>query len=177
MSRMRQLVSCYLTLCLLGGGTVALNPVLHLWIEHGGHGPMHYHAGGAIHAAHPQPQRHAEGPNCDPALVQPPPAGRFVHAGEPFGLPKIALRLWHALADLFVTASSDDTPAENGPAHNHDSIFQLLAAGLVEPSTCAPGLPRAPGLTARAFATADTRDIIKDWDAQSASRAPPTARS
>lgn len=180
MIRLRQLVSCYLALCLLGGGAVELSPVLHHWIEHGGHGTVHSHANAQFVGANEKPgHRHGDGLPHEHATEPLPSSGFFTHAHEPFGLPKISLgKLWNAAAHLLETTSSRDAaPSENDPGHHHNSIFQLLAAGLIDQAPVPLPLPLAPHAIAVNLPAADERIVIKGWDAQSASRGPPGSRS
>src|SRR5262245_22749691 len=146
MTRIRQFVSCYLALCLAGGGAVAISPVLHRLIEHGGYGPAHTHSDLALRLAirqhlrqhehgHSHSHNHDSPPLCRPRL--------FEHSFEPFGLPKLSLaRVWHALHHFFEAATlPESSPPERGPGHEHHSLFQLLASGLVDQPLAEPLLP------------------------------------
>jgi hypothetical protein len=199
--RLAQLVTCYLALCLVFGGAVALSPILHVWIEHGGKAGPHTHLilqPEIAAVAHPQEihPSHADAPGFAHALSHafglshaPSPSsvstqasadGLFVHDYEPFRPPNLAA-LRHSLHVVFHLLGGRAPPASepsgDRPGHQHHSLPQLLAGGLVEQFLNLPLLPPAPvSLTLRAL-PAHTPLRVNDWDAQTASRGPPSARS
>lgn len=201
--RLAQLVSCYLALCLVFGGAVALSPILHVWIEHGGKAGPHTHLIMQHEvAAVSQPQEvhpgHADAPGLAHILshaleLSHPPSpssastqahanGLFAHNYEPFRPPNLSA-LRHSLHAVFhllggrAPAASEPSPSGDGPGHQHHSLPQLLAGGLVEQHLDLPLLQPVPvSLTLRAL-PAHTPLLVNDWDAQTASRGPPSARS
>lgn len=180
MKRMQQLVSCYLALCLVGGGAVGINPVLHRLIEHGGHGPAHTHISVAPRAASTEPlHQHGNGQLHSHAPARPYPAGLFEHSYTPPGFPKISLsRLWRGITQLFEAAASPDSaPSKDSPGHEHHSLFQLLASGLVDQPIDVPILASVPASFVSYEFPATTPFVARDWDAQTASRGPPSSRS
>lgn len=175
--RVRQLIAWFLALAFAAAGMVAISPALHVAVEHGGNGPMHSHFGlatpGGVFA---HPHQHGDGPwHSHEAPVAPRSPLLFQHSFQPFGLPKISLDgLWQALAHFFDTASSTGSlPSKDGPGHQHQSLFQLLASGLVDQPLDFPVLPSIPFALVTYRCAANTNWIARDWDAQTASRGPP----
>lgn len=189
---MRQLTACYLALCLAAGGAVGLSPVLHHLIEHGGQGPRHVHWGLAPRAAsapearaeaHHHGDEHWHRHDAEPVrAIESRRTSLLEHSVERHGVRKFSLsRLARGLARLIETAAPAHPrpahPADAPADHRHDSVFQLLAGGLVDqapdalPTVFLPS-PRVPCAT-----PASRPAVIRDWDAQTASRGPPAARS
>ena len=180
MMRVRTWIAGYLALCLALAGTVGINPTLHRLIEHGGDGPAHAHSGFTPASASAAPlHQHGDAHWHADAPASPPPAGLFQHGFESFRLPTVALsRLWHGLTHLFgAKTSSQPAPSEGDPGHEHHSLFQLLASGLVEPPLVVEILPSIPLTFASRDFMANTPLVASEWDAQTASRGPPSSGS
>jgi hypothetical protein len=187
MRRCRQLISLYLTSCLAFGGTVGLSPDLHRLIEHGNRGPAHtHHVSGATallaksdehKAAHTRPHSHPHAhPQAGPSYGQEP----FTH-DHAFGLPMVLVsRVLHAIGGLFLndeSVSSESSSSPENPEHHHDSLPQLLASGLIEQFLEAPSLVCALILVPFVSSASEGSVLTHDWDAQTASRAPPSIQS
>jgi hypothetical protein len=201
--RFAQLVACYLALSLAFGGAVALSPILHVWIEHGGKAGPHTHLTlppEVVAASHRQGVQHRHPDALDAAhelwhtreLSHPPsPAsvstqahghGLFVHSYEPFRPPNLAT-LRHSLHVVFhflggrAPASSEPAPPGDRPGHQHNSLPQLLAGGAVEQHLDFPLLQPVPVSWTFRVLPSHTPLLVDDWDAQMASRGPPSVRS
>jgi len=177
MRSLRPFIAGYLILCLALAGMVGLSPVLHQLIEHGGRGPLHTHYGvkeitvtdlpvGDIVCLneHERAALHGEEPV------------RALRTHQTFKLPTAQVaRLLHALADWF--GGTESSPDKNGSQHEHHSLAQLLASGLVDQPLDAPLILHfsAP-FTFRFFRT-DALILDAGWDAQTAGRAPPVSLS
>lgn len=177
----RRLIACYLALCFAFAGAVGVSPILHRLIEHGGQGPDHTHnhfvaRGTDFESAH----QHGDAPlhRHTPAKVVPRPAAALSHSFKPFELPKIPLNgIWRALNHFLAVASaSESSPSKDKPRHEHHSLFQLIVSGLVEQPLDVPILSFVPfEFISRDF-VAEAFLAAHDWDAQTASRAPPLAK-
>jgi hypothetical protein len=182
MSLGRQFISCYLALCFAFAGAVGLSPVLHHLIEHGGKGTAHTHVGftpPAVSAGHHHHHAHSHRNSHQPA--EPHAANWFTHSHKPFEFPKISLsRLGQALKHLLERnppLNSGSSPTDDDPEHEHHSLPQLLASGLIDQHLDSPLVQVAE--LAPTFLNVPCHGVpaVRDWDAQSASRAPPFARS
>ncbi|HXG49605.1 MAG TPA: hypothetical protein VNO52_18435 [Methylomirabilota bacterium] len=188
MSRFQSLIATWLILTLATAGVVGISPILHHWVEHGGQGAPHVHRGTvgwhSHHTravfqtppsgnAHSHSHPHSTLPKAGAATVP------FTHNHAPFELPHIdldLLREW--LARLFQKAS--DAPLGepgNNPDHHHDSVFQLVAGGLIDRACTSATLAVPLLLEARPPTTCDGRLVLPAWEGQYASRAPPGAGS
>lgn len=184
MRSVRQCVGWYLVLCLLGGAAVGFSPLLHHWVEHGGVGDRHSHALGwpGELERHPHSHHHGDGDwhHHDKPEVAPPSedAAAFVQPHHPFHWPKISLEpLRRAVAALFPRADTDPNSDASGDGHHeHQSIFQLLAQGLVDQTPSVD--PVLEGASAIICIQASwPAPVFSDrWEAQSASRGPPRIR-
>lgn len=99
----RQFLSVWLALSCALAGMVGLSPLLHQWVEHGGQGPAHIHRGSGVASAHAHKPGHAHSHDHSPGHSH---AGHHHHHG-----------------------GDHDEP---GPDHEHGSLAQLLASGLVD---------------------------------------------
>ena len=182
MSRGRQLIAGFLALCLALAGAVAVNPVLHQWVEHGGRGGAHVHfSGGAAgdrpashfhdghhhsHAAIPE-----SGRGSTPASTT--QSGLFVPTTRPFELPAGFGQVWQWVARAFAADSPETEPMGDQPGHEHHSLVQSLAAGTVELHAELPCL----GLVQRFFPPIGwhPNTVLREhaWDLQTAGRGPP----
>ncbi len=181
MKRIQQLTSCYLVLCLAFAGAIGISPCLHQLIEHGGNGPAHAHRGDASNfsiTAHTH----------DHGIVHPKilhserathPTDLFAHSYKPFELPTIPLhQLWHAFSHLLdVPTPSESSTSNDGPGHGHHSLFQLIASGLVDQPLDLPLPSFVPYEFAFPNLSQPTFVAARDWDAQTATRGPPSSRS
>lgn len=157
MSAFQKLISCYLALSLALAGAVAISPALHLWVEHAGHGPAHAHYG----------KRTPETPRKQV----------FAHSYKGFTLPKVDLReVWHMVGH-FLASEPAHSPADSEPGHEHHSLSQLLASGLLEQTSDAPSLEVTFFVSIPGAALADEPLLDSRWDAQTATRGPPFRRS
>jgi hypothetical protein len=181
MRRLHQLIACYLTLCLALAGAIGINPLLHQLIEHGGTGPVHTHAGGfdqlegASTHVHPHNLLHRHN---DEPLFTPVHGNKrlFAHEHE-FALPRIPLKqIFHFLADLIKRGTESPDSSESTPSHHHSSLPQLIVSGLIDQHLELTLVqPIAYFLTT--YSSRDTNFLlVKAWDAQMASRAPPFAQ-
>jgi hypothetical protein len=161
MSNLRKLISCCLALSLAFAGAVAFSPVLHRLIDHGGHGRPHSHYRATrIHAPGHREAR-----------------STFRHTFNPFGLPQIDLsRLWHKL-EHWLAGHAAESPAQDESGHEHHSLSQLLAGGLVEQTIDAPLFEVIFFVSIRGVALAENPLLDSNWDAQTATRGPPFIRS
>ena len=173
MKRLQPFLACYLALCLVGGGAVALNPALHRLVEHGGQGAAHTHfgPGGPSHAV-ADPHDHGDGNRHRHVAKPPRPQSLFAHHYAPAGESIISLdRILTALAQLLdTTPVSDSVPADG---HQHDSLFQWMASGLVDQSAVVPILSPTPAAFAVCSIEPRPFALPSAWDAQTASRGPP----
>jgi hypothetical protein len=175
MKRIQPLISLYLALCLAGGGAVALSPTLHRLIEHGGHGDAHTHA--AILARDGRPgevHQHEDGHWHSHPAERPRRVLLFEHTFDP---PTISLTgIWHRFARFLEAATAEDSaPANEGPGHQHHSLFQLLAAGFVDQPLDAPCLLSLPPAHVVCEVPPANQFTAFEWDAQTASRGPPVS--
>lgn len=154
MKRAAQIISSFLALCLILGGVVGGSPTLHVWAEHGGQGAPHVHRG----------------------MMDTPVRGRavFVPTSEAFVRRAFDFnRFTHALHHALAGAAAD-VPAPTNSGHEHHSFVQLLAGGLVD---CAVQLAApAPISVSFSFHALPPSVVVlaADWNAQTASRGPPT---
>ncbi len=192
--RFGQFVSSFLALSFALAGLVAISPTLHVAIEHGGHGPTHTHLGGPTVAnsataspahlhLHPHPLEFDDATANEGFTASLRPR-LFVSNHQSFSLLRIPVqRWWQAFARLLDPTGtagheSQDTPPDgNGPGHQHHSLPQLMAGGLLDAHIDLPGLPFIGDLAARRSLPSDTLLFVRDWYAQTASRGPPFARS
>ena len=171
-------IACYLALCFAFAGAVGVSPGLHRLVEHVGQGPAHTHFGFRSQAASAVPlHQHGDGRWHTDAEVNPRPAGLFQHSSGSFQLPDVS-RLWHGLSRLFEqAASSESSPSKGVPAHEHHSLFQLMASGLVDQPLLAEILPSIPLASVSLSFVANAPFVARDWDAQTSSRGPPSSGS
>lgn len=177
----RQLITCYLAGCLAFAGVVGLSPVLHYGIEHGGRGSIHSHlvslprVSKAGPAAQDGRHRHQH-----PRTSQ-QPNRLFDHSFAPSDFSSISLaRLCHAFChflDGSGPASSQRSSSDDQRGHEHHSLAQMMVSGCVEQSLDVPLLDLAPGALVAEKALAHPLLLAFAWNAQTASRAPPSARS
>ncbi|MEO5616678.1 MAG: hypothetical protein ABIS67_02825 [Candidatus Eisenbacteria bacterium] len=176
MSRLRQLVAVYLAVTLAIAGAAGLSPLLHQLLEHSGQGAPHLHHGGVL-------ARVDEPSNKAPAVV-PGEVLRVrlkssaVQGHRPFSLPKLSLRLLHQLSHGPVDHSGEPVPpaSPDAPGHQHHSLAQTLASGLVEAPGSAGLAPFAAPEILRVTPQVPVRLSARELDRQSAGRAPPAAR-
>lgn len=181
--RFRQLLSCYLALCVSLAGAIGISPVLHRLVEHGGQGPLHVHYSAPITAeALAQPQDQASmHPVRAHFAAQARSHESFAHASGGLDCPRIRLsRALHALTHFLDggASSSSERAAPGAPAgHRHGSLAQLMASGLVNQFAAISLLPPipAPVLPNRSASISVWPET--PWDAQSASRGPPASPS
>jgi len=182
----QQLVAGYVALCLALAGTVGISPVLHQWIEHAGQGHPHLHIGGQSHSTtavhhHDQGEEHAhehgQAHEHYSFSGQPAQSGLFVHNVRGIETSQIASRLWRWIADAFdpATTANDPPPDSDEPGHEHHSLAQLLASGLVELNLDLPFLDAAFLPVTFGSVPIDALLLPVGWDAQTASRGPPAA--
>ena len=175
----QQWIACFLALTFAVAGLIAINPSLHVAIEHGGQGAPHTHFGLAS-PVEANGHLHQHGDDAwhrheVPSVPRIPTPVLFQHSFRPFGLPTISLdRLWQALGWFFERpASGRSSPPTEGPGHEHHSLFQLLASGLVDQPLDLPVLPSIPFALVSDTRPANAILIAREWDAQTASRGPP----
>lgn len=105
----------------------------------------------------------------------------FVHGHESFTLPTIQIcRLWHALGHFLAGDAADSSrgsSSPDNPGHTHHSLAQLLASGLIEHTIDLPQLDCI--FVSFTFLCLPASDLLLEagWDALTASRGPPSARS
>jgi len=181
----RQIASGYLALCLALAGLMGISPDLHRLLEHGGHGAAHshrglsafeqdYHPHGEDHS-HPQPHPHLHEANPENGGE---PHGRiFVSNHRSFSLP--LEKVWLAAVrwvDQWAT-NMDDAPASSPsgeePGHEHHSLAQLLANGLLEQALDMPVLAVHLSLGPPVLPTPKLLVLPALFEAQTAGRAPP----
>ena len=174
------MLACYLALCLAFAGLVGVNPALHRLVEHGGQGPAHTHPRGLAHTVPDAGWHdHGDGQAHRHAAPDLPARSLFSHKYTPTGEPLLSLRgLWGALKAVAGTSPSSNQPQPAGDeGHHHHSLAQLLASGLIDQHLDAPVLTGPPISFVVVCCFADSPLLIPDWDAQSASRGPPTSQS
>jgi len=185
----QQLISCYLALCLALAGAVGVSPVLHHLIEHGGKGPAHTHTRGPVNGAstaHSHDHSHHNfqtGQSHSHELERSSDSSRSkalsVQPHQPFTFSRIPFdELWQSFCQFFIKAAEESPgTADDQPGHEHQSLAQLLAAGLIDLSA---SLPPITGFSASlGFFLPSTQDPLLpgSWDVQTASRGPPGERS
>jgi hypothetical protein len=171
--RWQQLLSCCLAFCVAFAGAVGLSPTLHVQVEHGGHGHAHSHAGfhkgAGIAAEHP---REASRSNMRLARL----------FAEKYPQPKLfgldLREIYRAVGSRIARALQPREDAPNDPAgdgHAHDSLAQMLLSGAVEGLSDVPPLAGDP--TGFMIFTEGYSAVwaASDFEAQTASRAPPRA--
>jgi hypothetical protein len=182
--RWRQIISCYLALCVALAGAVGLSPVLHVMVEHGGHGHAHSHAGFqrsgkvTLEHAHNHPHSHPHSNFHSGSRDQ---LSRLIAEKYPpqklFGLE--LKDVYRAVGGWVAQAFEHlpQAPADNeSGSHTHHSLAQMLLNGTVEGVADVPPLVCAPILFRFSDQISSARFSASHFDAQSASRAPP-ARS
>jgi hypothetical protein len=174
MRRWQYLLSFYLIFTIAFAGVVGISPTLHFWVEHGGDGHVHSHAGSGTRHAHshaiPSSPFTAKSHDLSERLEAKYPQPRL------FGLElkQIYRALVRAVAPLAKRAA--EAPSHDRDGHAHDSLAQMLLAGAVE------GLSIAPLLVApliNEVASGKTRNAFVPgfvFNSQTASRAPPARR-
>jgi hypothetical protein len=183
----RQIASGYLVLCLAFAGLVGISPDLHRLVEHGGDGPTHAHQGVAtathrppVHSrdhSHPHPHEPDRAENKE-LEARKGPSGFFVSKHRSFSLP--FARLWHGFVHFLEHSASvpdgsqDTDSSDNTPGHDHHSLAQLLAAGLLEQNVDAPVLAFDFVLYWSSLPTPEAVILGRRFDAQTAGRAPPS---
>jgi hypothetical protein len=183
---LQQLIAAYVALCLAFAGAVGMNPTLHHWVEHGGHGPEHTHygvRGGGLDMAHAHEAgvRHVHAPGRVHAHGQDQPArrpirqGLFAHSIRAFETPELLNRVGRFIRDVLCGSASprDSAPDQDGHGHEHHSLAQSLAGGLVETNVDAPLLQANETIVGFVSLPPEALLLADQWDAQSASRAPP----
>jgi len=105
-------------------------------------------------------------------------AAAFVQPHRPFHWPKIPYDpLRRALAALFPGADTDPNSDASGDAdHEHQSIFQLLAQGLVDQMASLDPILEGGGAIIFIQASWPALVFSDRWEGQSASRGPPGLR-
>jgi hypothetical protein len=172
--RSRQIIACYVALCVAFAGAIGFSPTLHVWVEHGGHGAAHTHSAASVHAAihheHPHPHRSEEAPT-------PPPARTLrISTAPPLTLFGLEVQdLFRGVNTLLAWAcpveSSDPTHSES--EHSHHSLAQMLAQGAVEALAVSPPVAIAPHDFNFSPLTTEAHLATADWYAPTASRGPP----
>jgi hypothetical protein len=167
----QQGMASWLALCVAAGGLVAISPVLHHWIEHGGHGPAHTHFKTRTETRGPKGNSHKQ-----------PTGGRtrLIHTHEGFKLPfaKVLSALLRPIGSLFVASSdSDSRPSPDNENHEHHSLPQLLASGSIELCNSFAEVGSFLNSSALRSHIPDVPLLEFRWDAQSASRGPPAPPS
>jgi hypothetical protein len=177
---MKRPLQLLMALCLAGslllGGFAGLSPLLHVWLEHGGHGLAHVHHGPATATA-----RSVE--NSAPVTSPSPSARHLRIAIRPaaerahrFQLPSVSFaKLWHRWLQepgAHGEAPEDSAPRPD-PGHHHDSLAQTLAGGLLDVASAEHAVP---GVALREFQLpAAAHDILRSgvFDPHSSERGPP----
>lgn len=139
----RRFMAGALALCLALAGLAGIHPALHRLMEHAGQGPMHVHRGEQARAhSHPHrhPHRHSHELPAASAAAKLGVRGAFVSNHPSFSLPW--QRVWQAVSGLlersYSNAEQDErdnqesAPSPDESQHEHHSLVQLLASGLVE---------------------------------------------
>jgi hypothetical protein len=183
---LQQLIAAYLALCLAFAGAVGMNPTLHHWVEHGGHGPEHTHSGvwgGGLDIAdaYEAGVRHVHAPGRVHAHGQDQPArrpirqGLFAHSIRAFETPELLNRVGRFIRDVLCGSASpcDSAPDQDGHGHEHHSLAQSLAGGLVESNADVPLPPANEAIVRFISLPPDALWLTDRWDAQTASRGPP----
>ena len=170
MRLIRQLIGAYLALCLAAGGVVATNPFLHRLIEHGGQGAAHTHVGtgGHLHR-HGDSGWHSHESPARPRAI-------FEHSYDSSDSLRVAFAILGQLAAQLLEGASESRPTPDEPGHQHHSLFEMLAAGMLEQPFDLPILPSVPAPCVRRDTAAESPFVSPGWNAQTASRAPPAAR-
>jgi hypothetical protein len=179
MKLLRQWMGWYLVLCLAGGAAVGFSPVLHQIIEHAGVGLRHSHP-------HALPGSRVESRAQDRGLGNghahnhvPSQAGRGRIAIQPHGhfhWPKLSLDPWRRMVAALLDEGSEAPVPEQGTDHEHHSIFQLLAQGVVDQNPEAFPVLRAPLCPILSPSVSPEHIFYGTWEAQFAPRGPPFVR-
>ena len=149
---LRAFISGSLALLLAMAGAIGVSPGLHHWLEHGGKGQPHIHR---------------------------PPAPAFPAS---FGKELVSLRDAPS-GSIAKTEAQPERHAEaapqpeQSPAHEHHSLPQLVASGLIEQSAPPPLFVHRPVSFVLRVSPFIVFLLISDWEAQTASRGPPAIRS
>jgi hypothetical protein len=176
MSRLRQFVAVYLAVVLAVAGATGLSPLLHQLIEHGGHGVPHLHHGNSRALAVERDNPEASG--AQRGVVRVRLKGSATQGHQPFTLPKASLLWLHHLSHWLVDHTKESVPDDSSDAsgHQHHSLAQTLASGLIEaPASAELSLSVAPGIL-RDNPRVPDRVSAHELDRQTAGRAPPASR-
>ena len=175
-----KIIAGWLALCFALAGAVSLSPSLHQWVEHGGQGAGHVHyvttgGGGPLAVWH-----HAAATTPPLPLPRPHPAVTVRSHAEGSGAGVLFSRLWRAVNKGCTESSPgsrDPSPTPDQPGHQHHSLPQLLAGGLVDQAIEFPTLAPPPVAVAFEVAAAAPPLPASAWNAQTATRGPPVAPS
>ena len=157
-------------LCLALAGAVGLSPYLHQLIEHGGHGALHTHPGNDDLVFESSTKLSSIRTT---ALEQSHPKRTLNRNHRPFRLPVNHLAtMVKALGEL-INGPASETP--HGPDHEHHSLSQLLASGLLDQHIDFPVLPHFVPSGSYTFLSPDELLLASIWNAQTPDRGPPSA--
>jgi hypothetical protein len=162
-------------------GMVGISPRLHVAFEHGGHGPEHTHGwttinSSAVRPVHPHP--HGDATDPEKLSLQLGRPSFFVNAHRSFGLPSISIRALSQILTRFIRTSESPAgdasrPVPASPAHDHHSLAQSLACGLIEQSVGTVILEFGSVRFSFLLPVPPEVHLEPFFDAQMAGRAPP----
>ncbi len=167
---LQKFLGCSLALAVLLAGAIGISPVLHVLIEHGGASTAHTHFGAKVSYSHTHSRLPAAAAAVKPLkplrLQTAPPLTLF--GLQPQSLFRSAARLASGLLHS-IPAPPDGTDS----SHTHHSLAQMLLSGAVEFSLDVPAV--SPVCPSEQFAATPSTTVVRsfEWQAQTASRAPP----
>lgn len=192
--RVRNPIAWFLALNVGLAGLIAISPTLHVAVEHAGAGPAHSHQGALAVAttaadrlhghSHRQVTKQANSREEEIPRVHARRPEFFVSNHGSFSISRFSvLRLWQAFIGFREKTlpgakdSSGAAPSDNTPDHQHDSLAQLLAGGLIEQSVDPTLLPCV--FVCGGFLSPPLQELllVRRFDAQTAGRAPPPSWS
>jgi len=174
MRSLRPLIAGYLVLCLAFASAVGLSPFLHQLIEHGGHGEWHTHAGtektiGLIVGSVPP-----EWQTAAPLSGESKQRVVLTRNHRPFKLPVAQFaRLVNSVANGLGGAEQPLNP----DGHEHHSLAQLLASGLLDQHIETPVLAHFVPSGSYLLLSPDELLLASIWNAQTPDRGPPVCVS
>ncbi|HEY1174359.1 MAG TPA: hypothetical protein VGH19_23540 [Verrucomicrobiae bacterium] len=173
---MRSWIAGYLILCLALAGAVGLSPFLHQLIEHGGHGEWHTHSHdvGSKHYTFDSAAALAQVDSLSQVEKKAKPV--FTRNHRPFKLPTAPIvKLVGAMADLLGSPEKNSNPSAEG--HEHHSLAQLLASGLLDQHVDIPVIPHFVPKGSYQILSPDELLLASIWNAQTPDRGPPACVS
>jgi len=172
----RPWIAGYLVLCFAWAGVVGLSPWLHQLFEHGGQGAWHTHGGAKALAFDPGDAPVMASIGSQQGHAKEAPRRIFTRNHRPFKLPTAQLaKLIEAAAEWL---GNEELPANSkGEGHEHHSLAQLLASGLLDQHMDLPLLPHFLPAGDYRILTPDELLLACIWNAQTPDRGPPMSMS